>query len=186
MEKNLKNISLKMDIETILKKIGEKYAPEQIMKITGKIDEGLSILTDIEKETIKLIYGLNNGTKYTLNQIAETFNLTYERTRQIKYKAIAKLRHSAKNEKLEGLLDHTKTNLERIFLKDGKFFDEKGNEKILKKIVGKIQYPPVRLDEISIARRALKFKEEPNAYLICEKKHVGGGNYRTPVRFYKI
>ena len=185
-EDNLGNISLKMDIERILQKIGDKYNSEQIKQKKSEIYDGLAILTNIEKEVLMLNYGLNNGTKSSLSEIAEKFDCTFERARRTKHCALAKLRRSSEYKELECLLDYTEINLERIFLKDGKFLNKEGNEKIPKKIIGKIQFHPQGIDEFSIGRRALDFNEKTIAYIICKEEHVGAGNYRIPIKFYKI
>ena len=52
----------------------------------------MSFLTEREKEIIKLYYGIENETAYTLDEIGRKFNITRERVRQIKSKAISRLK----------------------------------------------------------------------------------------------
>ncbi len=58
------------------------------------IEYMLSMLTDREAEVIKMIFGIGREKKSTLEEIGDSFNLTRERIRQIKEKALIKLRNS--------------------------------------------------------------------------------------------
>jgi len=62
--------------------------------LTKDIEYMLSILTDREAEVIKMIFGIGREKKSTLEEIGGNFNLTRERIRQIKEKALKKLRNS--------------------------------------------------------------------------------------------
>jgi RNA polymerase primary sigma factor len=53
---------------------------------------------------IKLFYGIGEQPPMTLAEIGLTFDLTRERVRQIREKAIRKLRHSSKNKLLKTYL----------------------------------------------------------------------------------
>jgi len=59
-----------------------------------EIERALNKLTPIEADIIRLYFGLNGKHMHTLAEIAEEFNLTRERIRQIKEKAIRRLRHT--------------------------------------------------------------------------------------------
>jgi RNA polymerase primary sigma factor len=61
----------------------------------------LSILDEREAEVIRLSFGIGSDQKATLEEIGEKFNLTRERIRQIKEKALRKLRSSKRSEKLK-------------------------------------------------------------------------------------
>jgi RNA polymerase primary sigma factor len=65
-----------------------------------EIDRALSTLTEREAEVIKLYFGLNKDHSMTLEEIGERFNLTRERVRQIKEKAIRRLRHASRSKNL--------------------------------------------------------------------------------------
>lgn len=54
----------------------------------------INALSDVEKRVIILRYGLENGVKYTLNEIGEVVNLSAERVRQIEKEAIKNLREN--------------------------------------------------------------------------------------------
>jgi RNA polymerase primary sigma factor len=69
-----------------------------------EINRILSTLTDREAEVIKLYFGLNKEHSLTLEEIGERFNLTRERVRQIKEKAIRRLRHTSKSNNLRSYL----------------------------------------------------------------------------------
>ncbi len=72
--------------------------------LKAEIDRALSSLSEREAEVIKLYYGLNKEHSLTLEEIGEKFNLTRERVRQIKEKAIRRLRRASKSESLRAYL----------------------------------------------------------------------------------
>ncbi len=69
-----------------------------------EIERALSTLTEREAEVIKLYFGLNKEHSLTLEEIGERFNLTRERVRQIKEKAIRRLRHASRSKNLRAYL----------------------------------------------------------------------------------
>jgi len=69
-----------------------------------EISRALSSLTYREGEIIKFYYGLDGYTPHTLEEIGEKLGLTRERVRQIKEKAIKRLRHNSKNKILKQFL----------------------------------------------------------------------------------
>ncbi|MDA9364848.1 RNA polymerase subunit sigma, partial [Flavobacteriaceae bacterium] len=64
----------------------------------------LDTLSPREADVIKLFYGIGEQPPMTLAEIGLTFDLTRERVRQIREKAIRKLRHSSKNKLLKTYL----------------------------------------------------------------------------------
>ncbi|MGE5353864.1 MAG: RNA polymerase sigma factor RpoD/SigA [Acidobacteriota bacterium] len=72
--------------------------------LKNEIERALSTLTDREAEVIKLYFGLNKEHSLTLEEIGEKFNLTRERVRQIKEKAIRRLRHASRSKNLRAYL----------------------------------------------------------------------------------
>lgn len=69
-----------------------------------EIESALSSLTVRESEVVKLYFGLNSEHSLTLEEIGEKFNLTRERVRQIKEKAIRRLRHTTRSKNLRAYL----------------------------------------------------------------------------------
>jgi len=69
-----------------------------------EIDRALSTLSPREADVIRLYYGLNGNHPLTLEEIGETFGLTRERVRQIKEKAIRRLKHSSRSKILKQYL----------------------------------------------------------------------------------
>ncbi len=69
-----------------------------------EIERALSTLTEREAEVIRLYFGLNSEHSLTLEEIGEKFNLTRERVRQIKEKAIRRLRHASRSKALKAYL----------------------------------------------------------------------------------
>jgi RNA polymerase primary sigma factor len=68
--------------------------------LKSEIERCLSVLTNKEKAIIKLFFGIDEEYNYTLEEIGEKFDLTRERVRQIKEKAIRRLRHNSRNKLL--------------------------------------------------------------------------------------
>jgi RNA polymerase primary sigma factor len=69
-----------------------------------EIERALSTLSEREAEVVKLYFGLGNEHSLTLEEIGEKFNLTRERVRQIKEKAIRRLRHASRSRNLRAYL----------------------------------------------------------------------------------
>ena len=72
--------------------------------LKSEIERALSSLSERESEVIKLYFGLNKEHSLTLEEIGERFNLTRERVRQIKEKAIRRLRHASRSKNLKAYL----------------------------------------------------------------------------------
>jgi RNA polymerase primary sigma factor len=68
--------------------------------LTTEIREALSSLDDREQEVIRLYFGLTGQAEMTLEEIGLRFKLTRERVRQIKEKALRKLRHPTRGKRL--------------------------------------------------------------------------------------
>ena len=71
--------------------------------LSKEIDRALDTLTERESEIIKMFFGIGCQ-EMTLEERGEKFNLTRERVRQIKEKAIRKLRNSARSKLLQSYL----------------------------------------------------------------------------------
>ena len=69
-----------------------------------EIERALATLTSREADVVRLYFGLNGEHAMTLEEIGERFDLTRERVRQIKEKAIRRLKHTSKNKMLRGYL----------------------------------------------------------------------------------
>lgn len=69
-----------------------------------EIERALATLSPREAEVIRLYFGLNIEQPLTLEEIGEKFNLTRERVRQIKEKAIRRLRHTSRSKALRAYL----------------------------------------------------------------------------------
>jgi RNA polymerase primary sigma factor len=72
--------------------------------LSREIQRSLSTLTDKEREIINLFYGIGVAHSYTLEEIGSMFELTRERVRQIKEKAIRRLKHSSRSKLLKSYL----------------------------------------------------------------------------------
>lgn len=69
-----------------------------------EIERALATLTKREAEVVRLYFGLGQEHPLTLEEIGERFNLTRERVRQIKEKAIRRLRHASRSRTLRTFL----------------------------------------------------------------------------------
>ncbi len=72
--------------------------------LKNEVANAISSLDEREAEVIRLSFGIETNQKATLEEIGEKFNLTRERIRQIKEKALGKLRSSKKTKKLKDYL----------------------------------------------------------------------------------
>jgi RNA polymerase primary sigma factor len=72
--------------------------------LSREVERALSTLSDREAEVIRLYFGLGREHSLTLEEIGEKFNLTRERVRQIKEKAIRRLRHASRSKALRSYL----------------------------------------------------------------------------------
>jgi RNA polymerase primary sigma factor len=71
--------------------------------LTREIERALATLTERESDIIKLFFGIGCQ-EMTLEEIGERFGLTRERVRQIKEKAIRRLRHTSRSKLLKSYL----------------------------------------------------------------------------------
>jgi len=71
--------------------------------LNKEIERALSTLTERERDIVKYFFGIG-ASEMTLEEIGEYFGLTRERVRQIKEKAIRRLRHSARSKLLKSYL----------------------------------------------------------------------------------
>ena len=70
-----------------------------------EIEKALDTLTPREAEVINLYFGLSHEKPLTLEEIGARFSLTRERVRQIKEKAIKRLRHASRSKSLRAYLN---------------------------------------------------------------------------------
>ncbi|NVK52730.1 MAG: sigma-70 family RNA polymerase sigma factor [Flavobacteriaceae bacterium] len=79
---------------------GESPNPDKSLlheSLRVEISRALETLTPREADVVKLYFGLGEHQPMTLEEIGETFDLTRERVRQIKEKAIRRLKHTSRS-----------------------------------------------------------------------------------------
>ncbi len=72
--------------------------------LSKEIERALSTLTERERDVVKLFFGIAINHGLTLEEIGAKFDLTRERVRQIKEKAIRRLRHTSRSKLLKAYL----------------------------------------------------------------------------------
>jgi RNA polymerase primary sigma factor len=86
---------------------GESPNPDRALiqeSLRTEIERSLETLTPREADVVRLYFGLADQHPMTLEEIGETFDLTRERVRQIKEKAIRRLKHTSRSKILKTYL----------------------------------------------------------------------------------
>jgi RNA polymerase primary sigma factor len=86
---------------------GESPNPDRELlnaSLSIEIERALETLTPREADVIRLYFGLESKQSLTLEEIGELFDLTRERVRQIKEKAIRRLKHASRSKILKTYL----------------------------------------------------------------------------------
>jgi RNA polymerase primary sigma factor len=84
----------------------ENGTDSEVMKESLQIEvsRSLQTLAEREREIVQLFFGLDNKPPHSLDEIGEKIHLTRERVRQIKDKAMERLRHTARSNELRAYL----------------------------------------------------------------------------------
>ena len=88
-------------------KSGESPNPDKKLlheSLKTEIERALETLTPREADVVRLYFGLHEQHAKTLEENGETFDLTRERVRQIKEKAIRRLKHTSRSKILKTYL----------------------------------------------------------------------------------
>ncbi|MDI1354000.1 MAG: RNA polymerase sigma factor RpoD/SigA [bacterium] len=80
----------------------DKYLLTESLQL--EICRSLSTLTEREADIVKLFFGLNGKRPHSLEEIGEKFSLTRERVRQVKEKAVRRLKHGSRSRLLKAYL----------------------------------------------------------------------------------
>lgn len=81
------------------------YDAVQTRELSGRVNDILGTLSEREEKIIRLRFGIGEKAEYTLEEIGKLFNVSRERIRQIEKKALNRLRHSSRREKLKFFID---------------------------------------------------------------------------------
>ncbi|MEE9613866.1 MAG: RNA polymerase sigma factor RpoD [Thermodesulfobacteriota bacterium] len=79
-------------------------APHDVVtnyNLIDRLNEALGTLSDREEQVLRMRFGVGGGTESTLEEVGARFNVTRERIRQIEAKALRKLRHPVRSDKLK-------------------------------------------------------------------------------------
>jgi len=82
-------------------------APDDVMAktaLTQRIRKALTLLTEREEEIVRMRFGIEKESTYTLDEIGRKFDLTRERIRQIEKRALEKIASSEEGEILKSFL----------------------------------------------------------------------------------
>ncbi len=74
--------------------------------MTKQIQRVLSTLNEREERILRMRFGIGEKHEHTLEEVGQDFDLTRERIRQIEEKALRKLKHSSRTEKLKNFIDY--------------------------------------------------------------------------------
>lgn len=90
--------------------IPDENAPEpteaaSLVLLKEQINQVLGTLTEREEKVLRLRFGLEDGRSRTLEEVGQMFNVTRERIRQIEAKALRKLRHPNRSNKVKDFID---------------------------------------------------------------------------------
>ena len=86
----------------------ESVSPYEAVKsqeLTERVTSILATLSPREEKIIRLRFGIGERAEFTLEEIGKRFNVSRERIRQIEKKALNRLRHSSRRDKLKHFLD---------------------------------------------------------------------------------
>ena len=75
------------------------------INLQEKMESVLKTLTPREEQTIKMRFGLGDGSEHTLGEVGERFSVIRERIRQTEAKALCKLRHPSRSRMLTAFLE---------------------------------------------------------------------------------
>ena len=89
-------------IEDLTQESPERKMVRESLKTT--LSSVLSELSDREERVLRLRFGLEDGLPKTLEEVGKSFSVTRERIRQIEAKALEKLRHPKRSQKLKDFL----------------------------------------------------------------------------------
>jgi RNA polymerase primary sigma factor len=81
------------------------YEAVQNRELSYRVKKILCTLSEREEKIIRLRFGIGEKAEYTLEEIGKRFNVSRERIRQIEKKALNRLRHSSRRDKLKNFLD---------------------------------------------------------------------------------
>jgi RNA polymerase primary sigma factor len=88
--------------DTVTESPIESATRESLMETTREI---LSGLTAREAKVLRMRFGIDMNTDHTLEEVGKQFDVTRERIRQIEAKALRKLRHPSRSDRLRSFLD---------------------------------------------------------------------------------
>ena len=82
--------------------------PDTVIHINlrEKIEGALKTLTEREAKILKMRFGLGDGNEHTLEEVGQQFKVTRERIRQIEAKALRKLKHPSRSQKLKSFTNN--------------------------------------------------------------------------------
>jgi len=87
------------------KESASPYESVKNQELSDRIKSILMTLSPREEKIIRLRFGIGEDAEYTLEEIGKRFNVSRERIRQIEKKALNRLRHSSRREKLKPYTD---------------------------------------------------------------------------------
>ena len=105
MTKNQRLLEWVEELRTLCEPTDVQWCDGSAQERAERVMGILSTLSPREEKIIRLRFGIGENAEYTLEEIGKRFNVSRERIRQIEKKALNRLRHSSRREKLKHFLD---------------------------------------------------------------------------------
>ena len=84
---------------------GAGRTPRVNARLRDVVKDVLDSLTPREAKVLRMRFGIEMSTDHTLEEVGKQFDVTRERIRQIEAKALRKLRHPSRSDKLKSFLE---------------------------------------------------------------------------------
>ena len=92
-------------INQLFERLERRYALRVLWALRDVVKDILDGLTPREAKVLRMRFGIEMSTDHTLEEVGKQFDVTRERIRQIEAKALRKLKHPSRSDKLRSFID---------------------------------------------------------------------------------